>query len=111
MTSKGPMSGAGSSDSNMESLVEYRNEIVSKKNDSMGEMINLFRRTFKWETFQGSQLNQKLLIRKLLTLFRGFGINLLAETSTRRLVKTYLRKVKTFSLCRRVWRLLSRWTC
>ena len=30
------MSGTGSSDSNMESLVEYRNEIVSKKNDSMG---------------------------------------------------------------------------
>ena len=31
------MSGAGSSDSNMESLVEYHKEIVSKKNDSMGK--------------------------------------------------------------------------
>jgi len=39
VTSKGQMSGTGSSDSNMESLVEYRNEIVSKKNDSMGESV------------------------------------------------------------------------
>eukprot|EP00092_Neocalanus_flemingeri_P019853 GFUD01021504.1.p1 GENE.GFUD01021504.1~~GFUD01021504.1.p1 ORF type:complete len:2235 (+),score=707.01 GFUD01021504.1:192-6707(+) len=39
VTSKGQMSGAGSSDSNMESLVEYHKEIVSKKNDSMGESV------------------------------------------------------------------------
>ena len=41
MTSKGQMSGAGSSDSNMESLVEYHKEIVSKKNDSMGKFGKL----------------------------------------------------------------------
>ena len=92
------MSGAGSSDSNMESLVEYRNEIVSKKNDSMGEMINLIWRTFKYVNFQASQLSQRLLIRKLLTLFRGLGINLLVKTLTRRLVKTLLRKRNAFSI-------------
>ena len=30
---------AGSTDNNMESLVEYHKEMVSKKNDSMGESV------------------------------------------------------------------------
>merc|ERR1712025_376996 len=37
--SKGGMSVAGSTDNNMESLVEYHKEMVSKKNDSMGESV------------------------------------------------------------------------
>ena len=41
VSSKGQMSVAGSSDSNMESLVEYHKEIVSKKNDSMGKFRKL----------------------------------------------------------------------
>ena len=37
--SKGGMSVAGSTDNNMESLVEYHKEILSKKNDTMGESV------------------------------------------------------------------------
>merc|ERR1719192_2600715 len=37
--SKGGMSVAGSTDNNMESLVEYHKEMVSKKNDSMAESV------------------------------------------------------------------------
>ena len=63
--SKGGMSVAGSTDNNMESLVEYHKEMVSKKNDSMGELkelvLNVVTDVTAGESVEPEALNKKAL--------------------------------------------------
>ena len=59
------MSVAGSTDNNMESLVEYHKEMVSKKNDSMGELkelvLNVVTDVTAGESVEPEALNKKAL--------------------------------------------------
>ena len=56
---------AGSTDNNMESLVEYHKEMVSKKNDSMGELkelvVNIVTDVTAGESVEPEALNKKAL--------------------------------------------------